>query len=179
MAEAKFTCRFQVAGKVLEVGEVQAFASGFTKRTLVIEASRDAEKFSNPIELTLKKDDCAKADTIGVGDFVEAEGFVEGRKWVKPTGEVRHYIDLSAKSVIVTERAPRPTTASNWEELLAVGAAYGEGEEAVKARGKAFGKASKDMQAADWQALADAIIAAHAAPDAAEEWDGDPDDMPF
>ena len=49
MAEAKFTCRFQVAGKVLEIGEVQAFASGFTKRTLVIEASRDAEKFSNPI----------------------------------------------------------------------------------------------------------------------------------
>ena len=178
MAEAKFTCRFQVAGKVLEVGEVQAFASGFTKRTLVIEASRDAEKFSNPIELTLKKDDCAKADAIGVGDFVETEGFVEGRRWDGPKG-VRHFLDLAAKSIIVTERAERPTKASNWKDLLAVGAAYGEGEEAVKARAKAHGKAFKEMQADDWQAIADAIIAAHAAPDAAEEWDGDPDDMPF
>lgn len=178
MAEVKFTCRFQVAGRVLEVGEVQTFASGFTKRTLVIEASKDAEKRQNPIELTLKKDDCAKADTIGVGDFVETEGFVEGRIWEGPNG-VRHFIDLAAKSIIVTERAERPTKASNWNELLAVGAAYGEDEKAVTARGKAFGKASKDMQAADWQALADSIIAAHAAPDAAEEWDGDPDDMPF
>jgi len=178
MAEVKFTCRFQVAGRVLEVGEVQAFASGFTKRTLVVEAPRDAEKRQNPIELTLKKDDCAKADTIGVGDFVETEGFVEGRIWEGPNG-VRHFIDLAAKSISVTERAERPMKASNWKELLAVGAAYGEDEEAVKARGKAFGKASKDMQAADWQALADAIVAAHAAPDAPEEWDGDPDDMPF
>ena len=178
MAEAKFTCRFQVAGKVLEVGEVQAFASGFTKRTLVIEASRDAEKFSNPIELTLKKDDCAKADAIGVGDFVETEGFVEGRRWEGPKG-VRHFLDLAAKSIIVTERAERPTKAYNWKELLAVGAAYGEDEEAVKARAKAHGKAFKEMQADDWQAIADAIIAAHATPDAAEEWDGDPDDMPF
>lgn len=178
MAEAKFTCRFQVAGKVLEVGDVQAFSSGFTKRTLVIEASRDAEKFSNPIELTLKKDDCAKADAIGVGDFVETEGFVEGRSWEGPKG-IRHFLDLAAKSIIVTERAERPTKASNWKDLLAVGAAYGEGEEAVKARAKAHGKAFKEMQADDWQAIADAIIAAHAAPDAAEEWDGDPDDMPF
>ena len=178
MAESKFKCAFQVSGKVLEVGETQTFGSGFQKRSVIVEASRDAEKFSNPIEVTLKKESCEQGDALHVGDFVEIEGYVEGRRWEGPKG-VRHFIDLSVKSLLVTERAALPTTATNWKELVALGAAYGENEDAVKARAKALGKGFKDMQTADWQKLAAEIVAAHAPNNEPPADEGDPDDMPF
>lgn len=183
MSEAKFKCAFQVSGKVLEIGETQTFSSGFQKRSVVIEASKKADEYPNPVEVTLKKDGCAQADSLRVGDSVDVEGFVEGRRWEGPKG-VRYFIDLSVKSLLVTGRAEVPTKAANWKELLALGAAYGEDENAVKARAKALGKAFKDMQAADWQKLADEIADAHKQDQAAEapddgDWDGDPDDMPF
>ena len=83
-----YKCKFQVSGKVLEIGEVQEFASGFTKRNIIVEASKDADKYPNPIQLTLKKDDCSKADSLSVGDGVDCEGFVEGRRWERD-GNVR------------------------------------------------------------------------------------------
>ena len=174
----EYKCRFQVSGKVLEVGEVQEFASGFTKRNIIVEASPDAGKFSNPVELTLKKDYCAKADTLAVGDGVQCEGFVEGRRWEKD-GRVRYFIDMNVKSVVVTDKAAKPTTANNWNELLALGAAYGEGAEMVKDRAKAYGKPFKEMQTADWQKLAAQLVADYAEPAKGEE-DGDfTDEMPF
>ena len=172
-----FKCKFEVSGKVLEVGEVQTFSSGFQKRTIVVEASKDAEKFSNPIQLTLKKDQVSLADTLNVGDGITAEGFVEGRKWEKD-GNVRYFIDLNTKSIMVTDKCEKPTTAKSWKELVALGAAYGENEEAVKDRCRKFGKGFKDMTAEDWQKLAEDIVAAHQMPSDDEIFE-DGDDMPF
>lgn len=175
-----YKCKFQVSGKVLEIGEMQEFASGFTKRNIIVEASKDADKYPNPIQLTLKKDDCAKADSLSVGDGVDCEGFVEGRRWERD-GNVRHFIDLSVKSIVVTDKAAKPTTANDWNGLLALGAAYGEDAEAVKARAKALGKPFKAMGEADWQKLAADIVAAHGGAEAAKEPEQDTfeDEMPF
>ena len=175
----EYKCKFYVSGKVLEVGETQTFSSGFQKRNIIVEASKDAEKFSNPVALTLKKEACSKADSIGVGDFVDAEGYVEGRRW-ENNGSVRYFTDLNVKSIMVTDKAVRPTTASGWKELVALGAAYGENEDAVKTRCKALGKAFKEMQTADWQKLAADIVAAHAEGEkSAVEDDAGDDDSPF
>lgn len=176
----EYKCKFQVSGKVLEVGETQTFESGFQKRSVIVEASRDAEKFSNPVEVTLKKESCAQGNALHVGDFVEVEGFVEGRRWEGPKG-VRHFIDLSVKSIVVTERAALPTTANDWKELVELGKAYGVAEDEVKNRAKALGKGFKDMQAADWQKLAADIVAAYStkANPAAESGESDLDNLPF
>jgi len=178
----EFKCKFQVSGKVLEIGETQTFTSGFCKRSIIVEASKDAEKYSNPVELTLKNDEVAKADTLCVGDGIAVEGFVEGRKWDGPKG-VRYFIDLNTKSIMVTEKAARPTGAKTWKELVALGAAYGENEESVKARAKALGKGFKEMTEADWQKVAGEIVAAHT-PNPAGEAPSEVDDacdeeMPF
>ena len=165
-----YKCTFQVSGKVLEIGETKTFASGFTKRTIIVEASKDAAKFSNPVCLTLKKDQTALADSLNVGDGVAAEGYVEGRRWEKSADDVRYFIDLSCKSIMVTDKAEKPTTAKNWKELLAVGAANGESEDAVKARCETYKArlpAGQKFAEADWQKLAAEIVAAH-------KTDGDP-----
>lgn len=174
--DIEYKCKFQVSGKVLEIGETQTFSSGFQKRTVVVEASKDAEKFSNPVELTLKKDECPKADGLRVGDGVAAEGFVEGRRWEKD-GKTRFFIDLSVKSLIVTGKAELPTTAKTWKELVALGAAYGEDKDRVTERAKSLGKPFKDMIEADWVKLAAEIVAANAT----TQGEGEPDDedIPF
>ena len=171
----EYKCKFEVSGKVLEVGDVQEFSSGFTKRNVIVEASKKADEFSNPVCVTLKKETCAQADALRVGDGVAIEGFVEGRRWEKD-GKVRYFIDLSAKSIVVTEKAAAPTTAKSWKELLALGAAYGEGEDKVKERCKAYGKAFKAMTEADWQKLAAQIVAAHTPNPAGEMPEGGTDD---
>lgn len=173
----EYKSKFQVSGKVLEIGSIQEFASGFTKRNVVVEASKDAEKFSNPVVLTLKKDDCAQADALHVGDGVQAEGFVEGRRWEKDDGTVRFFIDLNTKAIVVTDKAELPKEAKSWKELVALGASYGEGEDAVKERAKKLGKGFKEMTEADWMKLAADIVAAHK--DEGGEEPADDEDMPF
>ena len=176
----EYKCKFEVSGKVLEVGDVQEFASGFVKREVIVEASKKADEFSNPVCVTLKKEMCAQADALRVGDGVAIEGFVEGRRWEKD-GKVRYFIDLSAKSIMVTDKAAAPTTAKSWKELVELGKAYGVAEDEVKNRAKALGKGFKDMQAADWQKLAADIVAAYStkANPAAESGESDLDDLPF
>lgn len=176
-----YEVRFEISGKVLEVGETQAFgASGFTKRTIIMEGSRDATKYSNPVPLTLKKDATALGDKVGVGDGIRATGYIEGRRWEAKDGSVRYFLDLSVKALEVTEKAAKPTTATSWDELLAFGKAYGEDQNALVARCKAHKKTFKEMVASDWQAIAAEIVAAH--PETASAAAGaepDFDDMPF
>ena len=176
-----YEVRFEISGKVLEVGETQAFgASGFTKRTIIMEGSRDATKYSNPVPLTLKKDATALGDKVGVGDGIRATGYIEGRRWEAKDGSVRYFLDLSVKAIEVTEKAAKPTTAKDWPELLALGKAYSESEDAVKARCKVYGKPFRDMDAGDWAKLAAEIVMAHSGGDAAKaSAEPDFDDMPF
>ena len=129
------------------------------------------------MSLTLKKDDVSKANVLCAGDGVTCEGFVQGRRWEKD-GKVRFFIDLEVKSLMVTDKAAKPTTATNWKELLALGAAYGKDQAALVEMCKALCKPFKAMQTEDWQNLAASIVASH--PDAAETEDAtDDDDMPF
>ena len=176
----EYKCKFEVSGKVLEVGDVQEFASGFTKREVIVEASKKADEFSNPVCVTLKKEMCAQADALRVGDGVTVEGFVEGRRWEKD-GKVRYFIDLSAKSILVTDKAAAPTTAKSWKELLALGEAYGESKEVVTERCKSYGKPFKEMTEADWQKLAAQIVEAHKGTDAPADGEGETadEDLPF
>ena len=73
----------------------------------------------------------------------------------------------------------RPTTATNWKELVALGAAYGEGEDAVKERAKSLGKPFKSMTEDDWKRLAARIVEAHKDEGGKEEPPPDDEDLPF
>ena len=175
---SEFKATFEVKGVVLEVGETRSFGpSGFSKREVIVETS-NSDKFSSPVCVTLKRDKTAQADSLHEGDSVEVTGFVEGRRWEGPNG-VRHFIDLSANSILVTGRATLPTTAASWKELVALGKAYGEDEAAVVERCKAYGKPFKEMGEADWQKLAAAIVAARTAEGGDGAGDGIAEDVPF
>ena len=87
---------YEFTGKVKVVGELQTFASGFTKRDLVVEEER-AGNWPNVVAFAFKKDNIAKLDGVRPGQRVKVSFAVDGREWTDPkTGEVRYFSDLTA-----------------------------------------------------------------------------------
>ena len=87
---------YEFTGKVKAVGELQTFASGFTKRDLVVEEERDG-RWPNVVAVDFKKDNVAKLDGIAPGLRVKVGFAVDGREWTDPkTGKVRYFSDLTA-----------------------------------------------------------------------------------
>ena len=87
---------YEFTGKVKVVGELQTFASGFTKRDLVVEEER-AGNWPNVVAFAFKKDNAAKLDGIVPGLRVKVGFAVDGREWADPkTGKVRYFSDLTA-----------------------------------------------------------------------------------
>ena len=65
---------YEFTGKVKAVGEVQTFASGFTKRELVVEEEREGN-WPNVVAFAFKKDNVAKLDGVTPGMRVKV-GFI-------------------------------------------------------------------------------------------------------
>ena len=87
---------YEFTGKVKGVGELQTFASGFSKRDLVVEEER-AGNWPNVVAFAFKKDNAAKLDGIVPGMRVKVGFAVDGREWTDPkTGKVRYFSDLTA-----------------------------------------------------------------------------------
>ena len=87
---------YEFTGKVKTVGELQTFASGFTKRELVVEEELEGN-WPNVVAFAFKKDNVAKLDGVKPGMRVKVGFAVDGREWTDPkTGKVRYFSDLTA-----------------------------------------------------------------------------------
>ena len=87
---------YEFTGKVKVVGELLTFASGFTKRDLVVEEER-AGNWANVVAFAFKKERVALLDGIVSGTRVKVGFAVDGREWTDPkTGKVRYFSDLTA-----------------------------------------------------------------------------------
>ena len=87
---------YEFTGKVKVVGELQTFASGFTKRNLVVEEERDG-RWPNVVAFAFKKERVALLDGMVSGTRVKVGFAVDGREWTDPkTGKVRYFSDLTA-----------------------------------------------------------------------------------
>ena len=100
---------YQFTGRVSEVCAVQTFASGFSKRELIV---REEEgKWPRAIPFNFKKENIAKLDGISPGDRVTVHFALDGREWTdERTKKVRHFCDLVGLSVDVLSGA-RPVCA--------------------------------------------------------------------
>ena len=111
---------YEFTGKVKTVGEVQTFASGFTKRELVVEEDREGN-WPNVVAFAFKKDNVAKLDGVRPGMRVKVGFAVDGREWTDPkTGKVRYFSDLTAlrlEQLDGTVQVPAPAVpAGDWPE---------------------------------------------------------------
>lgn len=159
--------------------------SGFESRYIVV--SNSSGERPNVIRFRLKQ---TAQVTVDKGAYVTVSAFVDGREWTNPqTNETRYFTDftiakIEAQCAAASASAPaagKPTKAHDWQTLLAVGTAFGENRDAVVERAKKLGKPSKAFVAADFQAVADAIVCDHTQPAQPQQYavPGDFDDAPY
>ena len=168
--------KFTITGRVEEIGEAQTFGS-FTKRQAVIDNSTGS--YPSPLPVIFKKDKLSLLDSVKVGDVVDVEITIDGRKWDGPNG-TKFFTDLTAWSVKVVQSssACAPSDAPQYEATgkgalkAYVDNGWKKEDFAAFAQRVTGKKESKSFTAADW-AL---VIASSKAPDAAPT---DPDDLPF
>ena len=87
---------YEFIGTVKKVCDTMTFASGFTKRDLVVEEEKDSQ-WPNIVAFTFKKDNTAKLEGISEGQRVKIGFGIDGREWTDPkTGNVRYFTDLTA-----------------------------------------------------------------------------------
>ena len=79
---------YEASGKIKMIGDVQSFASGFTKREFVVTTS--ADKYPQDIKFDLVKDKCSVLDSFKVGDDVQVNFDVRGREY-----NGKYYVDLA------------------------------------------------------------------------------------
>jgi len=79
---------------VEEVLPLQTFASGFTKRDLIVVSDKDSN-YPSLVKFTFKKNNCALLDNIRKGQPVKVHFAIDGRKWEGPKG-VQYFVDLTA-----------------------------------------------------------------------------------
>ena len=81
-------------GKIIRIGDIQVFDSGFQKRELVIETQTDYPQ-TIPFEVT--KDKCDLLEAFKLGDIVEVFYNVRGNYWEK--GD-RYFVALLAWRIV-------------------------------------------------------------------------------
>ena len=106
---------YEYTGVVEEVGAVQTFGSGFTKRDCIIGNDVDSpSKYPNPVKFTFKKDNCSLLDGVVKGQRAKVRFAIDGRRWDGPKG-TQYFVDLTALKIEVlnadgssTEPVPVP-----------------------------------------------------------------------
>ena len=82
MAKQNF---IRLSGKIHFIGEVEKFASGFTKREMWL--CIESGKYPNIVPFTFKKDKMGELNGWKVGDVVSVGGFLSGRTWEGKDGK--------------------------------------------------------------------------------------------
>ena len=96
---------YEFTGTVKKICDLQTFASGFTKRDLVVEEEKDGS-WPNPVAFTIKKHNTNKLDGIREGQRVKVGFAIDGREWNDPkTGNIRYFTDLTALRLDVLDGA--------------------------------------------------------------------------
>ena len=107
---------YEYTGVVEKVLQLQTFASGFTKRDVVMTDDVGAEsKWPNHIAFTFKKDAASMLDTVREGQRAKIRFAIDGREWTNPQGQVKYFTDLTGLKIEVlnadgssTEPVPAP-----------------------------------------------------------------------
>ena len=107
---------YEYTGVVEKVLATQTFASGFSKRDIVLTDDVGAEsKWPNHIAFTFKKDAANVLNSVKEGQRVKIRFAIDGREWTNPQGQVKYFTDLTGLNLEVlngdgtsTEPVPAP-----------------------------------------------------------------------
>ena len=107
---------YDYTGVVEKILEPQTFASGFTKRDLIVTDDVGADaRYPQHLPFTFKRDGVNLLNGIKAGDRVKVHFAIDGREWTSPQGQVKYFTDLTGLKIEVlnadgtsTEPVPEP-----------------------------------------------------------------------
>lgn len=108
---------YEYTGVVEKVLDTQTFASGFSKRDIVLtDDVGEQSKWPNHIAFTFKKDSASVLDGVKEGQRAKIRFAIDGRVWNNPkTGKDQYFTDLTGLKLEVlnadgssTEPVPAP-----------------------------------------------------------------------
>ena len=96
----------KVRGIIHFIDETKTYGQkGFRKRLVVLE--QDKEKFTNYVPVEFTNDNCDTVDELSVGDDVEIDYRLSGRKWQKDAkSEVKYFLNAEGMRFQVMSRKP-------------------------------------------------------------------------
>ena len=87
---------YEYTGVVEKVLPVQTFASGFTKRDVVLTDDVGSDsKWPNHIAFTFKKESASVLEGVKEGQRAKIRFAIDGREWTNPQGQVKYFTDLT------------------------------------------------------------------------------------
>lgn len=85
----------QLQGKLIEIFDTQQITEKFSKREFVIECAENPE-YPEFLKLEMIQDKCDHLDGYNIGQMVEVDVNIKGRKWTNPQGEDKYFNTLQA-----------------------------------------------------------------------------------
>jgi hypothetical protein len=95
----------QINGKILEISEVQAISATFRKREFVLEYIES--QYPEFIKFEAIQDKCELLEKLSIGDQVNVDFNLKGRKWTNPQGEVKYFNSLQAWKISGMQDGPQ------------------------------------------------------------------------
>ncbi len=97
-----------ITGAILEISDVQQIKETFKKREFVLEHTENPQ-YPEFIKFELIQDKCALLDAYKVGDKVNVQFNLKGRKWTDREGKVVYFNSLQAWRIEVESGAQSAT----------------------------------------------------------------------
>ena len=85
----------KITGKLLEVKDTQQISDTFKKREFIVEYAENPN-YPEYLAFELIQDRCTLIDAVKVGQEIEVNFNLRGRKWVNPEGVTKYFISLQA-----------------------------------------------------------------------------------
>lgn len=120
----------KVRGVVHVIEETKTYGQkGFRKRLVVLE--QESPRFTNYVPVEFIQDSCDQVDELKLGDDVEVNYRLSGRKWQKdPSAEVKYFCNVEGLSFRVMASAGNKAAepASDVDPFAEANAEYDEGD---------------------------------------------------
>ena len=102
----------QIKATIIEISDAVQVSATFKKREFAVEYDEKNEgRYIEFVKFEAIQEKCELLDSINVGDVVEIDFNLKGRKWTNPQGEVKYFNTLQAWRIAPEQshqQAPAP-----------------------------------------------------------------------
>ena len=105
-----------ISAKVLEISETQQVSESFRKREFVVEYAENPQ-YPEYIKFETIQSNCDQLDQVKIGEHVNIQFNLKGRRWTDPQGNVKYFNSLQAWRIESvgggTAQSPAPQASSS------------------------------------------------------------------